>query len=152
MFGWLKRKAKPTVSDPAPAPAATAPAATTAASSASAGTPPPPATPAMRLTETGPAPGTAPAAASVGLAQPKTRKPAPDFKELPPKVGIAAMEIGPKVRRRAKVTRVHPDGHYLVALIKSTGQGYAYTRQPDGTFRRAGYAGGSAPRLVIGME
>jgi hypothetical protein len=81
-----------------------------------------------------------------------------DYREPPPKVGMVATELGPKlplkasgVPLKAKVTCVHSDGRYLVARLETTGAGYTYARQSDGTYRLAGLPRAGAPRLVLGI-
>ncbi|HKZ97143.1 MAG TPA: hypothetical protein VJ045_09195 [Hyphomicrobiaceae bacterium] len=155
MFAWLKRKKKLEAGEPASLPAGAA--APTAAASAPATGEQPAVHPLISapnrpLTRNKPARRRRRVRAA-GLRS-RTADLAMDLNEPPPKVGIGAMEIGPRSRRNAKVTRVHPDGRQLVARIATTGQGFTYVLWPDGTYRLAGRRTGrtDAPRLVIGVE
>lgn len=137
MFGWFKRRKTVSTSE------------TTAGSAA------PPSSPrAVAATEAiapvvtrgpGPAPRVRPG--------PRPLAPPIDYRDPPPKVGMAAVEFSAKSQRKALVTRVHRDGQRLVARLEETGAGRNYALHPDGTYRLTG--GGSpsnAPRLVLDLK
>ena len=155
MFGWLKRRGKTTAEGEAQTAASAPPPMPVAARAPAAAPAPLPkaAAAAQPCTKSlAPAKSSAPRAPLPARPGPKDIVVPVGYREPKPKVGMPALELGPKTRKASIVTLVHADGRFVVARLADTGAARSYARQPDGTYRLAGHAIRKPPRLVLGLK